>query len=133
VDEFNDNDSYTGESNFPARATGQGGREQKKDLWFYTHGNTNLVISWNKKLATLEKFSFTCESVTKKVFNNALSRKLKSGTTDLAQAVKLLGIPEDMTIKTVTQEVHYAYQKCVLRLFFRNRTLVDYTLVTNNR
>jgi hypothetical protein len=87
----------------------------------------------NKKLATLEKFSFTCESVTKKVFNNALSRKLKSGTTDLAQAVKLLGIPEDMTIKTVTQEVHYAYQKCVLRLFFRNRTLVDYTLVTNNR
>ena len=106
---------------------------KKRAWWYYKFGTTNLVISWNKKSALLEKFSFSCESAVKNVFNNEISRKLKSGSTDLIQAVKLLGIPKDMTIKSVTQEVHYAYEKSVLRLFFRNRTLVDYTLVTNNR
>ena len=103
---------------------------KKRTWWYYTQGNTNLVISWNKKSELLEKFSFSNESSEKSTFDNALSGKLKSGSTDLIQAVKLLGTPKDMTIKSVTQEMHYAYQKCVLRLFFRNRTLVDYTLVS---
>jgi hypothetical protein len=33
-----------------------------------------------------------------------------------------------MTISESTQEVHYAYQNSVLRLFFRDRTLVDFCL-----
>ena len=106
---------------------------KKRAWWYYNLGNSRLIIYWNKKSALLEKFSFSCESAVKNVFDNNLSRKLKSGTTDLLQAIKLLGVPKDMTIKSVTQEVHYAYQKSVLRLFFRNRTLVDYTLVTSNQ
>jgi hypothetical protein len=105
----------------------------KRAWWYYKLGNNSLVISWNKKSALLEKFSFSCESAVKSVFNSQVSRKLKSGSTDLIQAIKLLGVPKEMTIKSVTQEVHYAYEKSVLRLFFRNRTLVDYTLVTNNQ
>ena len=102
---------------------------KKHTWWYYTHGNTSLVISWNNKSAELEKFSFSCNSTAKCVFDNAASRKLKSGITDLGSAIKILGVPKDMTVKSMTQEVHYAYEKCVLRLFFRNRTLVDYTMV----
>ena len=106
---------------------------KKRTWWYYKHDNTKLVISWNKKSEGMEKFSFTNESTVKNVFDNIAARKLRSGTTDLMQTVKILGMPKDMTIKSVTQEMHYAYQQCVLRLFFRNRTLVDYTLITNSR
>lgn len=101
---------------------------KKRTLWYYTHGNTNLVISWNAKSALLEKFSFTCASLKKSVFDNRLATKLQSGATDILSALKILGTPKDMTIKKATQEMHYAYEHNVLRLFFRDRVLVDYCL-----
>ncbi len=103
---------------------------KKRTFWYYNHGNDNIVISWNNKSDLLEKFSFTCESHEKNTFDNRLQGKLKSGITDIIEAIKLLGIPKDMTIKSETQELHYTYQNSVLRLFFRNRTLVDFTLLT---
>ena len=101
---------------------------KKRTVWYYTHGNTNLVISWNLKSELLEKFSFNSEPVKKAAFDNRLSAKLQSGATDILQALKILGTPKDMTIKKATQEMHYAYEHNVLRLFFRDRVLVDYCL-----
>jgi hypothetical protein len=101
---------------------------KKRTSWYYNHGNTNLVISWSKKSTLFEKFSFTCESAKKSVFDTRLSKKLKSGATDIITALALLGTPKDMTIKGAKQEMHYAYEHNVLRLFFRDRMLVDYCL-----
>ena len=103
---------------------------KKRSWWHYNRGNTNLVICWNKKSDLPEKFSFINEPQEKLAFDNKIYSKLKSGATDIMQALKLLGPPKDMTIKTVTQEMHYAYQKNVLRLFFRDRVLVDFTLLS---
>jgi len=101
---------------------------KKRTVWYYTHGNANLVISWDMKTTLLEKFSFTCDVVKKDVFDTRLQAKLTSGVTDILQTLKILGTPKDMTIKKATQEIHYAYAHNVLRLFFRNRVLVDYCL-----
>jgi hypothetical protein len=104
--------------------------ENKKRIWWhYSKGNTDLVICWNRKSDVFENFSFTCKPGQKCVFDNGIPGKLKSGSTDILQALALLGTPADMKIKGATQEMHYAYQNSVLRLFFRNRVLVDYTLL----
>jgi hypothetical protein len=104
--------------------------ESKKwTRWHYVKGNTDLTILWNNKSDQLDKFSFNSAPVEKTAFDTRVSRRLKSGTTDIMQAVKILGVPKNMTIKAVTQEMHYAYSNSVLRLFFRNGTLVDFTLL----
>ncbi len=104
--------------------------EHKKRVWWhYSKGNTNLFICWNKKSDVFENFSFTCKPSQKCAFDKCIPGKLKSGTTDILQAITLLGTPADMKIKGATQEMHYAYANSVLRLFFRNRVLVDYTLL----
>ena len=103
----------------------------RKSWWMYSQGTTNLIICWNKRSDnSLEKYSFTSGQVQKPAFDGRMCRKLKSGATDIMQALKLLGPPKDMTIKKVTQEMHYAYQNNVLRLFFRNSVLVDFTLLS---
>ena len=101
---------------------------RKRVLWHYKYGNSDLVISWNKKSELADKFSFRVNSSTKPEYNNALSRKLKSGETDITQALKILGSPHDMIIKPTKQEMHYNYNNKVLRLFFRDRKLVDFCL-----
>lgn len=101
---------------------------RKRTTWYYTNGTATLSICWDAKSALLQKFSFSNEVVQKQVFDTRLSAKLKSGATDVIQVLKLLGTPKDMTIKKATQEMHYAYAHNVLRLFFRDRVLVDYCL-----
>ncbi len=126
--------SLTTESATPAKLTAMFGQPlkieegRKRTKWFYENGAVKMVIWWNKKSALLEKFSFMSEDKGKGVFDNSMSYKLKSGTTDIEQAFKLLGTPKDMILKEFTQEMHYAYQNNVLRLFFRDRKLVDYCL-----
>jgi hypothetical protein len=105
---------------------------KKRTWWYYNNDNTSLVISWNKKSDLLERFSFSCSKVQKNAFDNAIPAKLHSGDTNIAQAIKLLGTPQNMTIKEGTQEIHYSYQNNILRLFFRNRVLVDFTLLSQN-
>ena len=102
--------------------------DKKRTVWYYDHGNSSLVISWNKKSSQLEKFSFSDDLVEKSVFDIRTSKRLQSGVTSLTDAFKILGTPMDMTVKEMTQELHYSYQNKILRLFFRNKTLVDYTL-----
>jgi len=65
--------------------------ESKKWLWWhYANGNTNLVICWNKKSDVFEKCSYSCKPAEKCVFDNRLSRKLRSGSTNIVQALSLL-------------------------------------------
>jgi hypothetical protein len=101
---------------------------RKRVMWFYSKGKTTMVISWNKKSQLPEKVSFSNEVAGTKTFDNTLSAKLVSGTTDMLEVSKILGTPRDMTIKPNKQEMHYAYQNKVLRLFFRDNKLVDYCL-----
>jgi Lhr-like helicase len=100
---------------------------KKKTTWYYSQGNSDMVISWSNK-AELLKVSFKHIEQTKGVLDMRLPGQLKSGSTDMGQALRLLGTPNDITIKEKTQEMHYAYQQKVLRLFFRGRVLVDYCL-----
>jgi len=109
-------------------APGKIEESKKKILWFYNKGKTTMVISWNKKSQLPEKVSFANEVAGTKTFDNSLSAKLVSGTTDMAQVSKILGTPRDMTLKPNKQEMHYAFQNKVLRLFFRDNKLVDYCL-----
>jgi len=101
---------------------------KRKTFWFYKQGTNNLVITWNKKTALPDKVSFISETTGTKTFDNSLSAKLVSGSTELSQALAILGTPKDMVIKPNKQEVHYSYQNKVLRLFFRDNKLVDYCL-----
>lgn len=104
--------------------------ENKKKIWWhYTRDSTTLVICWNKRSELFENFTYTCKPGEKYVFDSRLSAKLHSGKTNMVQAITLLGTPLDMKIKESTQEMHYAYRNSVLRLFFRDRVLVDYTLL----
>jgi hypothetical protein len=96
--------------------------------WYYKYGSSKLTISWNKKSESLERFSFTSEQGEKCIFDKNLSTKLKSGKTDIVSALKILGTPIDLTIRASTQEMHYAYVNKRLRLFFRDRKLVDFCL-----
>ncbi len=104
--------------------------DNKKTIsWYYTTDDNSVVLLWNKKSEQFIKCSFTSKPCEKMTFDPRISRKLRSGSTDLTQTLALLGTPEDMTIKESKQEVHYSYQNNVLRLFFRDRVLVDYTLL----
>lgn len=104
--------------------------DSKKTVsWYYNNAGHSVILSWNKKSDEFVKCSFVSKPCEKTAFDPRLSRKLRSGTTDLAQTLSLLGTPKDMTIKESKQEVHYTYQNNVLRLFFRDRILVDYTLL----
>jgi hypothetical protein len=101
---------------------------KKRTIWYYEHDSTTLVVSWSKKSAQMEKFSFNNTRDGRNIFDVNKSRHLQSGVTNVTDALKILGTPSDMTIKGMTQEMHYDYKNNVLRLFFRNKMLVDYTL-----
>jgi hypothetical protein len=102
----------------------------KRVRWHYTNDNAELVICWNKKTGQFENFSFKREGEVKKMCDGQLCKQLRSGITNITQAITLLGTPADMKIKGATQELHYSYQNVIMRLFFRNRILVDFTLLT---
>ena len=104
---------------------------KKSTKWYYSNGATNLVVSWDNKSALLSKFSFKGDPSAKSVFDKKQQSLLISGTTDIGQAMKLLGMPSDMSIRENTQEIHYAFQHNVLRLFFRDRVLVDFCLISS--
>ena len=102
----------------------------KRIWWHYTNENSNLVICWNKKSDLFENFSFKNQQNEKTVCDGQLCNKLKSGVTGVTDVVKLLGTPANMKINGTTQQLYYAYQNVKMRLFFRNRILVDFTLLT---
>lgn len=99
----------------------------KTDVWYYSTNATHLTIYWNNRTSEMEKVYFSKTDTAKTAWDNALGRGLRTGQTTLASAVKMLGIPDDMRIKTMNQELHYSYQHYMLHLFFHKGTLVNYT------
>ena len=103
-------------------------QEKKQAVWHYTTKEGNFDVYWSNKTARLEKLSFSSESISKSNWDNRNSKYLKSGETNMTEVIKVLGLPKDMTIKSVSQELHYSYQNNVLNLFFRKGKLVNYCL-----
>lgn len=101
---------------------------KRKEWWHYSFDGARVTICWNKRTDALEKLMIENEAYQKGPADSRL-KQLHSGSTDAAQVFNILGTPEDMTIRGITQEMHYSYQNCVLRLFFRNNKLVDFTLL----
>ncbi len=102
---------------------------RKGSKWYYSCDSSFLVIRWRKGSPGAEKFSFNCKSTQKCVYDKGVASKLKEGKMDVGQAISLLGVPKDMTIKGATQIINYDYCSNRLRLFFRNQKLVDYAVV----
>jgi hypothetical protein len=110
---------------------GQPGKIEEKGRhtwWYYDQGANNVSLCWNKG-DQLERLDFKSGSDEKDTFDMKVPAKLQTGKTDLLQAVKLLGTPKTMMIKENRQEIHYVYNNSILRLFFRDRILIDYALI----
>jgi hypothetical protein len=104
----------------------QGGRQ---NVWHYSNNNSNLIIYWDGKVIKLQRLLFSTLSSTEKVLlDNDKAKKLRSGETFIVDAIKILGIPQDLQVKGINQELHYTFKENKLNLFFRNGTLVNYTL-----
>lgn len=106
---------------------------KKGSKWFYNYENTKLVLQWNKKSGMVAEYSFTCRNPQICSFDRNKECKLKEGSMSMQQALSLLGPPRDLVVKNNKQIMYYRYEGNILRLFFRNRTLVDYTLLLNKR
>jgi hypothetical protein len=106
-------------------------QSKKRTWWHYNVGSTDLAVCWNNRSEVLERFSFKCETKIEGQFDNTIQSKLVSGTLAMSDALQILGKPKDMNIRANTQEIHYAFQNNVLRLFFRDRVLVDFCLISD--
>lgn len=108
---------------------------KKGSKWYYTvDKNTKLTLQWNKRSGWAEQFSFSCvPGKSCGEFDRKNECKLKEGYMSMQQAITLLGAPKEMTVKDSKQIMYYTYNGNMLRLFFRNRTLVDYALVEGRR
>lgn len=103
-------------------------QEKKQNVWYYSGPDADFVIYWNNRTARLDKLSFSAQNIHKEAWDNGNTRFLKTGETHMADVIKLLGIPKDMILKTVNQELHYTFRNNVLNLFFHKGTLVNYGL-----
>ena len=102
---------------------------KRKQIWHYKTEKGDLTIYWDNTASHLQKFSYSLAAENNKsVFNNAWTRKLVSGETKINDVINTLGTPTDMSVKLVSQELHYSYQHRILHLFFRKGTLVNYCL-----
>jgi hypothetical protein len=101
--------------------------------WWYYMGQSNVTLCWSNKDLQLERLNFKYSNDAKDTFDERAAATLQSGKTELVQAVTLLGTPSSMTIKENRQEVYYQYYNSTLRLFFRDRVLVDYALIGQRR
>jgi len=106
---------------------------KKGSKWYYSYADTKLTLQWSKRSDAVEEFSFTCRNPKICPFDKNKECKLKEGSMSMQQAVSLLGPPHDMVVKSNKQIMFYSYQGNTLRLFFRNRTLVDYTLLLGQK
>lgn len=104
----------------------QGGRQS---IWHYTSSNATMHLYWDGKIFKLQRLIFSALSSTERVaLDNDKAKQLRSGETALADAVKILGVPKELEIKGANQQLHYTFKENKLNLFFRNGTLVNYTL-----
>lgn len=101
----------------------------RKTVWVYYNDRSKLEIEWEGLPAGIKKLKFEMLKGTKPPkIDYRLPDKLKDGETTIAQAIKIFGEPAEMELKEKTQELHYVFADKNLRMFFRERVLVDFTL-----
>lgn len=100
----------------------------KKDVWFYSTDKGSLTIYWNNRADKIDKMVYTAMPVKDVEWDNKKARCLKMGQTSIEQVINTWGMPKDMMIKEVNQQLHYTFQYNTLHLFFRKGRLVNYTL-----
>ncbi|MBA3829110.1 MAG: hypothetical protein H0X33_09260 [Taibaiella sp.] len=98
----------------------------RKEVWYYHDDAMKMRVYWNKA-SQMEKLVFSSTGTEKPVWNNDKGKCLKEGKSQIAQVIKTLGTPMDMTIKGANQQMHYAFKEYTLNLFFRHGTLVNYS------
>jgi hypothetical protein len=99
-----------------------------KHIWHYATTKGDLSIYWDSENEKLEKINFeTVAGAQTKVFDNSYAPYIKAGSSKICDVLAVLGIPRNMTIKPVTQELHYSFQNRILHMFFRRGTLVNYS------
>jgi len=101
-------------------------QDKKQDVWYYNSPDASFTVYWNNRTTHLDKLSFSAQNISKGTWDNRNIRYLKNGETHMADVIKVLGMPKEMLLKAVNQELHYTYQNTVLNLFFRKGTLVNY-------
>jgi hypothetical protein len=100
---------------------------------FKTKDDNEIKISWHSKSGTFSLCTYKNTLFRAKDVDKATVNKLTIGTTDISTSVKLLGTPQELIIKDATQTLHYSCPSGLLRLFFRDRTLVDLTFIENRK
>jgi len=101
---------------------------RKKHTWYYNTSKGILSISWSNNSLKLERIAYeTAAGTQAKAFDNSYAPYLRAGKSKLSEVLAGLGAPQNMTIKPVNQELHYAYQNRILHLFFRKGVLVNYS------
>ena len=101
----------------------------RKSTWIYYNDQSKMEIEWEGLPGNIKKIKFEIlKGPRPPKIDYSLADKLKSDETNLAQAIKIFGIPGDMEIKENTQELHYSFADKNMRLFFRDRILADFTL-----
>ncbi|NDC41293.1 MAG: hypothetical protein EBZ77_07055 [Chitinophagia bacterium] len=102
---------------------------KRGSTWYYEKDNAVLQVKWRNEQAFAEKISFSCKNMALLTYDPELGAHFKEGQLKFADAVSVLGTPGEMQARKVTQVLHYKFKNSMLRLFFRNQVLVDYTLV----
>lgn len=102
---------------------------RRRTFWRYEKEGSEIVISWNNRSGAFERVSVTRKSSEQRPFDERASAKLISGKTQLPEALSIMGSPRSMLLKENRQELHYTFSNSIVRLFFRNNVLVDFTLV----
>ncbi len=97
--------------------------------WLYTFDSCTLAVYWNREGVAAERFAFTCDANKRCMYDKGLEQKIKEGKMTVSQAVTLLGVPQEMVVKRGTQVMNYTFCSKRLRLFFRDRVLVDHSLI----
>jgi hypothetical protein len=103
---------------------------KQKNVWYYNSKFGSLVLYWDGKVIKLQKMMFSAiTSAEKTILDETKAKQLHSGETALVDAIKLLGLPKELEMKGVNQQLRYVFKDSKLNLFFHGGTLVNYTLL----
>ncbi len=101
----------------------------RKTAWVYFSDRSKLVVEWEGLPANIKKLNFEMlKGPLASALDYSLADKLHDGETTMVQALKIFGIPAEMEMKEKSQEICYVFADKKLRLFFRDRVLVDFAL-----
>ena len=104
--------------------------DERKLKLEYAGEKFKLLAEWDKEKGMLKKLSYDLlAAITVPAMDYRLADKLHDGVTGLREVVAIFGNnPKSFVIKENNVELYYVFKDTNLRLFFRDRILVDFTL-----